>query len=306
MKGEVRMMKGPVELRRGSTHRSWQIWFLLLSSSILHHPSLAAPPLPRAHAHNDYAHKRPLLDALDNGFCSVEADIYLVDGQLLVAHDRKDLKPERTLQALYLDPLRERVRANGGHVHPGLGTDKTLRRPIAAAAPDVEFTLLVDIKTDGPAVYAKLRDVLAGYADMLTRFTPTHTTPGAITVILTGDRPAAIVAAEPQRLCALDGLFPDLEKNTSVHLVPLVSESWRPTFAWFKDGQLAEADRTKLRELVAKAHAQGRRIRFWGAQDKDFVWRELHAAGVDLLNTDDLPGLAGMLRSGRPAAAVQP
>ncbi len=306
MKGEVRMMKGPAEPRSRSTPRWWQIGFLLLSSSILHHSSLAAPPLPRAHAHNDYAHKRPLFDALDNGFCSVEADIYLVDGQLLVAHDRKDLKPERTLQALYLDPLRERVRANGGHVHSGLGADKALRRPIAAAAPDVEFTLLVDIKTDGPAVYAKLRDVLAGYADMLTRFTPTNTTPGAITVILTGDRPAAIVAAEPQRLCALDGLLPDLEKNTSVHLVPLVSESWRPTFAWFKDGQLAEADRTKLRELVAKAHVQGRRIRFWGAQDKDFVWRELHAAGVDLLNTDDLPGLAGMLRAGRPAAAVQP
>ncbi|MEI6358475.1 MAG: hypothetical protein WCP53_15445, partial [Verrucomicrobiota bacterium] len=170
----------------------------------------------------------------------------------------------------------------------------------------VEFTLLVDIKADGPAVYAKLREVLAGYADMLTGFTPTHTTPGAITVILTGARPAAIVAAEPQRFCALDGLFSDLEKNTSVHLVPLVSESWRPTFAWFKDGVLPEADRMKLRELVAKAHAQGRRIRFWGAQDKEFVWRELHAAGVDLLNTDDLPGLAGMLHPGSPAATVQP
>ena len=36
-------------------------------------------PLPRAHAHNDYLHQRPLLDALDNGFCSVEADISLVD-----------------------------------------------------------------------------------------------------------------------------------------------------------------------------------------------------------------------------------
>ena len=66
-------------------------------------------PLQQAHAHNDYEHARPLLDALDHGFCGVEADIYLVDGKLLVAHDRKDLRPERTLQALYLDPLRERA-----------------------------------------------------------------------------------------------------------------------------------------------------------------------------------------------------
>src|SRR5882672_4968668 len=73
-------------------------------------------PLPQAHAHNDYEHTRPLFDALDRGFCSVEADVWLVNGQLLVAHDLKDAKPERTLQALYLDPLRERVMRNGGKV----------------------------------------------------------------------------------------------------------------------------------------------------------------------------------------------
>ena len=39
-------------------------------------------PLLHGHAHNDYLHPRPLLDALDQGFCSVEADIFLVDGKL--------------------------------------------------------------------------------------------------------------------------------------------------------------------------------------------------------------------------------
>jgi hypothetical protein len=33
--------------------------------------------LPNAYAHNDYWHKRPLLDALDNGFTYVEADVFL-------------------------------------------------------------------------------------------------------------------------------------------------------------------------------------------------------------------------------------
>ncbi|MGI9240008.1 MAG: hypothetical protein ACR2RV_04365, partial [Verrucomicrobiales bacterium] len=77
----------------------------------------AQEPLQQAHAHNDYEHERPLHDALEHGFCGVEADIYLVGGELLVAHDRKDLKPERTLQALYLDPLQKRVEANGGQVY---------------------------------------------------------------------------------------------------------------------------------------------------------------------------------------------
>src|SRR5438552_6105912 len=86
-------------------------------------------PLIHTHAHNDYEHKRPLFDALDHGFCSVEADIFLVEGQLLVAHNRSQTKPERTLQSLYLDPLRARVKKNAGRVYP--------------AGPEV--TLLIDI-----------------------------------------------------------------------------------------------------------------------------------------------------------------
>ncbi len=70
-------------------------------------------PLPRAHAHNDYEHDRPLLDALGHGFTSVEADIHLVNGDLFVAHGPDEIKPERTLRSLYLEPLSTRIARNG-------------------------------------------------------------------------------------------------------------------------------------------------------------------------------------------------
>ena len=101
--------------------------------------------------HNDYEHKRPLFDALDQGLCSVEADIFLVDGQLLVGHVRRLLKPERTLESLYLIPLKERIAKNGGRVYRG----------------GPEFTLLIDIKTNGPTTYAALKKVLEKYADFI-------------------------------------------------------------------------------------------------------------------------------------------
>src|SRR6267378_249318 len=94
---------------------TWHLLSLGLSLvSVVAQPT----PLTQVHAHNDYMHTRPLMDALDQGFCSVEADIFLVDGKLLVAHTRTMTKPERTLQALYLDPLRERVKKNRGRVYP--------------------------------------------------------------------------------------------------------------------------------------------------------------------------------------------
>jgi hypothetical protein len=98
-----------------------------------------------------------------------------------------------------------------------------------------------------------LRGVLAGYDGLFTRFTATATTPGPVTVILSGNRPTATVAAETTRLCAIDGRLPDLtaEPPPSVHLMPLVSQSWSPTFHYFEDGVLPEPDRAKLRDLVA-------------------------------------------------------
>lgn len=246
-------------------------------------------PLPRAHAHNDYEHPRPLLDALDHGFCSVEADIWLVDGALLVAHDLKDVKPERTLEKLYLDPLRERVERHDGAVLRGASG----------------FTLLVDLKSEAEATYAVLRGVLVSpaYDGLFTRFTPDSTTPGPVTVILSGNRPTATVAAEDSRLCAIDGRLSDLTADPppSIHLMPLVSQNWSPTFHYFVDGVLPEPDRAKLRETVALAHRQGRRLRFWGTPDQPFAWAELHAAGVDLINTDNLAGLRDFLASA-PAA----
>lgn len=245
-----------------------------------------AKPLRQAHSHNDYLHQRPLHDALEQGFCSVEADIWLVDGKLLVAHDRKDVRPERTLQALYLDPLSERVKKNGGKVFPG--------------GPD--FTLLVDVKSGATNTYQALRLVLEPYASMLTRFHPERTESNAVTIIISGNRARVLMATELSRLAAYDGRLPDLDAADSRHLIPLVSDNWALHFKWRgkpEDGSLPDAERTRLKELVTKAHARGQRLRLWGTPDVPAMWKVLREAGVDLINTDKLLELRGFLTDGR-------
>jgi len=244
-------------------------------------------PLLRAHAHNDYAHVHPLLDALEQGFCSIEADVYLEGGKLLVGHDRKDLTPERTLTALYLEPLWQRVQANRGQVYP-------------TPAP---VTLLIDIKTDGARVYAALKEALAPYAPMLTRFSGNKIERRAVTVILSGDRPRAQLAAERHRLAALDGRPEDLKGDVPVALVPLVSESWLTLFRWWGVGLLPRAEREKLFDLVELAHAQGREIRFWAAPDTPLGWDIQFRAGVDRINTDHLAELAAYFQRQRSMLA---
>ena len=240
-----------------------------------------ATALVHAHAHNDYAHTRPLLDALDHGFCSVEADIFLMDGQLLVAHDEKKTRSDRTLQALYLDPLRERVKQNRGRVFRG----------------GPELTLLIDLKSDWRTLYPALRATLTDYADMLTTFRDGRKQTRAVLVIISGNRSREMFAGETTRYAAFDGELADLDSNASADLIPWISSPWGRTFQWRGDGEMPATELARLREIVARAHAQGRRVRFWGAPDRTEVWQVLREAGVDLINTDKLAGLEMFLRA---------
>ncbi|MFG3100755.1 phosphatidylinositol-specific phospholipase C/glycerophosphodiester phosphodiesterase family protein [Streptomyces sp. NPDC048182] len=261
-----------------------------LASENRHSEGHRPRPLWRAHAHNDYEHPRPLLDALDHRFGSVEADIYLVDGALLVAHAPADLDPARTLEALYLDPLAARVRANGGRVYRG---------------ETHALQLLVDIKTEGAATYRELDRRLRGYRHLFTAYRHGRVVPGPVTAVVSGDRAAREpLAAQHTRSAFYDGRLTDLGTSAPASLIPLISDNWTLNFTWQGVGAFPAAERRRLRDLVAAAHARRQRVRFWATPDtpgpaRDAVWSELLAAGVDHLNTDDLTGLEAFLDARR-------
>ena len=238
-------------------------------------------PLPQAHAHNDYEHARPLIDALEQGFCSVEADVWLVNGQLLVAHDLKDVDPRRTLQSLYLDPLRARLAMNDGRVFHG----------------GPAFTLLVDVKSDATNTYVALRQALLKYKGMLTKFSPDRIETNAVTIIISGNRARGLMASETNRLAAYDGRLADLDASDSNHLIPLISDNWTLHFRWRAEGPMPDLERAKLKQMVQRAHQQGRKVRLWGTPETGGMWTELRGAGVDFINTDDLAGLRKFLLS---------
>ncbi|BBE24101.1 hypothetical protein MN0502_29840 [Arthrobacter sp. MN05-02] len=242
-------------------------------------------PQAAAHAHNDYEHDRPLHDALEHGFTSVEADVHLVDGELLVAHDAEDVTPGVTLDSLYLDPLDELVSGRAGSVYPGW---------------DGEFQLLVDIKGDAEATWAAIESDLEEHRSMLTRFSNGKVKQGAVSVVISGNRPLATMAADRQRLSFYDGRAIDLGSALPSSIMPLISNNWTQLFTWQGVGEMPASERAKLEAYVATAHAQGARVRFWATPDlpgaaREAVWSELAAAGVDHINTDDLPALEAFL-----------
>lgn len=235
-------------------------------------------PLPRAHAHNDYYHPRPLLDALDQGFCSVEADVFLRQDELVVAHSFLEIQPERTLEKLYLEPLFQRVRDNEGSV-----LDREL-----------DFILLVDFKSDGVETLPVLHRLLEPYRPHLTRLENGKRLPGAVTVVVSGNRPTRQIVDAKDRLVFLDGRWGD-PTDWTADISPLVSESWNSHFRYRGFGNMPDDEREKLKAMVEKIHQQQKRIRFWALPDRPAAWQVAFESGVDLINTDRLKALREFL-----------
>ena len=249
-------------------------------------PAVDAEPLAQAHAHNDYLHDRPLLDALDHGFTSVEADIYPLGDSLLVGHDPFQLRPDRTIESLYLDPLVERV--NAGGLYPGH---------------DVKFQLLVDFKTFGEDGYKRFDEIMRDpkYAGLFTHYENGTVTEGPVTVVISGEKPTEFIEGQDDRYAFLDGGVGG-SIGADPALVPLVSDDWTQVFSWNGSGDMPAEERDELERIVDDAHAAGQRVRFWATPDdagaeRDAVWKVLTESGVDHINSDDLAGLQEFLTS---------
>ena len=244
-----------------------------------------ADAAPITHAHNDYLHDRPLHDALANGFHSVEADVILDNGKLLVGHTTKEaIAQQTTLEDLYLKPLRERVKTHHGSVHD----DKA------------HFFLLIDIKTDAEQTYQLIDKQLEEYADILSVRHEGNWTLGPVTVVISGNVPHQMMINQKTCYAGIDGRPTDLDSNLDSNTMPWISTKWSSLIKWNGNGQMPQSEREKLKEYVAKAHQKSRLVRFWATPENKTVWKVLRDNNVDLIGTDHLEELAAFYNKPRP------
>jgi hypothetical protein len=263
------------------TTRRIQLLVILLLPIFI---SLKAYPqnisLPNAYAHNDYWHKRPLYDALDDGFTHIEADIYLRDGQLVVAHLLPRLRMHKTLDSLYLKPLAACMN----------GTNR------AITCPDYPVMLMIDIKSGSRSTYIALRQLLEKYRPLLSSYNNGRYKQGKITVVLTGHKPVKLLRKETDRIAFVDEDLMQVCKDTINHdFFKTASCRYSRMLNWIGEGPMPLAEREHLCAYVSAAHRLGKKVRLWASPERKIVWQELLNCGVDLINTDQLDNLKNFL-----------
>ena len=219
------------------------------------------------HSHNDYERVAPFWAAYSERFDSVEADVYCIDGTLFVSHDRKDIKPERTFEALYIQPLLQVFSQNGGRVWAD--SEQTLQ-------------LLVDIKETTEPTLGTLVKLLLAHRDV---FDPA-VNPYAVRVVMTGNVPAPADFGKYPDFIFFDGNL-ELEYTPSqLQRIALFSAPFYKYTLWRGRGRGSKAGWEKVMDAVGRAHSQGKPLRFWGAPESETVYHVFYSLGIDYMNSD--------------------
>ncbi|MBS1664155.1 MAG: hypothetical protein JST68_24130 [Bacteroidetes bacterium] len=230
--------------------------------------------LPHAYAHNDYWHKRPLLDALDNGFTHVEADVYLRRSRLVVSHNPPIFKRKHTLEELYFRPLLQLFTQNQDH-QASLDT----------------VVLMIDVKSKGGRAIRALNKLLDRYKSVLSSCEDGNVTIRNLTLVITGHRPPALLGSDGPRYLFVDADLKNINNQERPDLYFTASCRYSRLLHWKGKGEIAPGEQQHLTDLIKRAHSIGAKVRLYGSPDKTAVWNFLMNCGVDLINTDKLVAL---------------
>lgn len=225
-----------------------------------------------AHSHNDYEQPVLFWSAYNAAFGSVEADIFLVGGNLFVAHDVKELSNHRSLTGLYLEPLISNLVKNNGY--PYADTSKHLQ-------------MLIDIKSDSIHTLEALIETLRKYDVIMNSH---H-----LQWVITGNRPDQSLFTSYPPFISFDGVLDRTYSAAALTKIDMLSDEWRKYASWYGLGELSVRDLQKLKDGISKAHTLQKPVRFWGAPDSKNAWHQLMQLKVDYINTDHIAELAAYL-----------
>jgi alkaline phosphatase len=224
------------------------------------------------HAHNDYVQDVPFLLAYARGAGSIEADVFLVNNKLYVAHTDKEITDDRTLEGLYLKPLAEKIRSLNG----------------AAYKNSLPLMLFIDQKTEGLPTLQALVKLLSEY--------PSITQAKNLTITISGNQPAPDTWKQFPSYIHFDGRPYVTYTKEQLERIALISDDFSHYSVWNGKGGFVQAELQKVKAVVEQIHALGKKFRFWGVPDAVTAWITFRKLGIDYIGTDNVVAITDFIK----------
>src|SRR4030095_7056909 len=195
-------------------------------------------PPANAHSHNDYLNTNPFFLAYENGFGSIEADIFPVDEMLYVAHKKEEIHSNKTLLDLYIVPLIRKFSSDSAR----------------------KLNLLIDIKEN----YSLSLSLLIKELEPLKPYLSTLDKMNYITIIISGDRPPPTAYKDYPDFIFFDYDLQWPHNSEELKRVALVSFPFDEISKWKGKGILKAEDEKKIKQIIGNAHGRKKPFRFLG------------------------------------------
>lgn len=205
------------------------------------------------HSHNDYKQEQPFTKAMESNAYSIEADVFLQNGELYVAHEKNEIDQSKTLEKLYLKPLES--------------IDYFSR-----------VQLLIDIKTEAIETLKVLIAQLETYPQLINN--------DQIRFVVSGNRPAPSEYNKYPKFILFDHQSLDDLANADFEKIALFSFPFYKYSLWKGADFISEEEAIKVARTVDFVHSLGYEIRFWGTPDTPIAWRTFQRMQIDYINTD--------------------
>ncbi len=242
------------------------IWFFLVVFVFLSREAFSQQDF-KLHSHNDYLRTVPFWEAFGAGSASIEVDVILQNGELLAAHEKESIQPERTLKSLYLEPIQKAK---------SLGIIDAF-----------DFHLLIDSKTEAYSTLDQIVRDASEFGELLY----SNQNPNGLKLIISGNRPKPEDYKNYPSWIFFDYQSKELTDSLPWEKIGMVSLSFRQFSVWNGKGRIVEAQKSKLVEFINLVHSFQKPVRFWASPDGKTAWKSFYDMGVDFINTDQ-PALA--------------
>jgi alkaline phosphatase len=214
------------------------------------------------HSHNDYLQTVPFWTAFSAAASSIEIDVILKEGKLMVAHEPETIDTKRTIERLYLDPISEGLKS-------GL-------------IPSFNFHLLVDLKTPAHPTLEVLLESMKPYAAFLYGKENTE----GLKLIISGNRPQPEEYKNYPDWMFFDYQSKELTADLPWEKIGMVSLSFRQFSVWNGKGRMVESERKAVQDFIDLVHSFDKPARLWATPDSKSAWKAFYDMGMDYINTD--------------------
>lgn len=238
---------------------------------------------PIISSHN-FTSKTELWESIGNGIINFQADVMYIYGKIFVTDQMPDSINHKlpTLTDAYLYPLYNQFKKNSGEILPGYQGD---------------IYLILNFANSPLQVYKQLAAEMRPFIEMLSYNLDGVDHKGKLKILINNSESLEKINAVKPSFLSLSGKLTDLTKNVDNAKMPLIEVDITELTSWKGTGNIPFDDFVKIKEIIAKVHAQGKKIALTNCPSNKSIADFVLSSKADYITTPEATRMAEFFAS---------